>query len=78
MLAGFASLFFALCLLPRCEGADVGSMGGQGSKEKGRLVSGAVHLRDEMELCGVGLIFCRSPDGTVISSQPGQLCHIQR
>lgn len=42
-------------------------MGGQGSKEK-RPVSGAVHLRDKKELCGVGLIFRRSPDGSVLSS----------
>eukprot|EP00290_Baffinella_frigidus_P055346 CAMPEP_0180339616 /NCGR_PEP_ID=MMETSP0989-20121125/201_1 /TAXON_ID=697907 /ORGANISM="non described non described, Strain CCMP2293" /LENGTH=228 /DNA_ID=CAMNT_0022328225 /DNA_START=20 /DNA_END=702 /DNA_ORIENTATION=- len=40
-------------------------MGGQGSKEK-RPVSGAVHLRDKKELCGVGLIFRRSPDGQLV------------
>ena len=39
-------------------------MGGQGSKEEARLATGAVHLRDKMELSWVGRKFLFGSEGS--------------
>ena len=46
-------------------------MGGQGGKERDRSGNAQLHLRDKKDLCGVGLIFRRSPDGPNPLQSPG-------